>query len=97
MGNDHSIALRCEQWGNVHETMDIVRPTVQEYDDGTVSRTDFRISHIQDTGIDLLNHAERRVATWLDRRNGYRRFRHSGFREGVPHRNERGRCHRQGS
>src|SRR5215470_12431241 len=46
--------------------MNVVRPAVQENDDGPIGETGFGVADVQETGIDLLQRAQRRVRSRFD-------------------------------
>ena len=57
--NDDPVADRCEQWRNIDEAMNVVRPAVKKNHGRASRRTDLGVSDVQDTGADLLQCAER--------------------------------------
>ena len=66
MRHDYPVTGRCQQRGDIDEAVNIVGPAVQKNDRRTVGGTGFRVSDIQDAGIDLLERGERRVRTRFD-------------------------------
>jgi len=68
--NDHSVARGSQQGRNIDKTVDIIRPAMVKNDGGTIGGTRFCIANIQQAGIDLLQRAERRIRSRLDRRHG---------------------------
>jgi hypothetical protein len=63
--DDKSVACRRQQRCNIDKTVNVVGPTVQKNHRTTTRRTCFRISNIQETGIDLFQWAERCVRSGL--------------------------------
>ena len=65
--NDHPVARRRQQRGDIDKAVNVVGPAVQKNDRGTIGGAGFGVADIQDAGIDLLQRAERRVRSRLDR------------------------------
>ena len=65
--DDHPVARRRQQRGDIDIAVNVVGPAVQKNDRRAIGRAGFGVSDIQDAGIDLLQRAERRVRPRLDR------------------------------
>ena len=61
IGDDHPVARRRQQRGDIDIAVNVVGPAMQKNDRGTIGRAGLGVSDIQDAGIDLLQRAERRV------------------------------------
>jgi hypothetical protein len=68
MRDDHPVALRCQNRGDVNVTVNVVGPTVEQDDGGSIGWAGFGVSNIQETGVDLLERAERCVRACFARR-----------------------------
>ena len=66
--DDHPVARRRQQRGDIDKAVNVVGPAVQKNDRGTIGGAGFGVSDIQQAGIDLLQRAERSVRSRLDRR-----------------------------
>ena len=58
--DDHAVALRGQQRGDLGVAVDVVGPAVQQDGDGPVGGPDVGVADVQNAGIDLLDGAERR-------------------------------------
>src|SRR5438105_14600994 len=65
--DDGPVARRCQQRSDIDVAVDVVGPTVQKNDHGTIGGTDFSVTNIQEASIDLLDGAERGVRPRLGR------------------------------
>ena len=75
MGDDHPVSGRAEPGGDIHIAVDVVRPAVQQYDDGPVGGTGLDVPDVQDPRIDLPQRTERRQrAGMICVRSGQRHF-----------------------
>ena len=53
--DDHPVALRRQQRGDVDVAVDVVGPAVQQDDRGTVGRAGLGVADVEQAGIDLLH------------------------------------------
>ncbi|MNL34554.1 hypothetical protein D3C87_1565330 [compost metagenome] len=58
--HQHSVALGREQRRNFVIAVNVVRPAVQKNHHRTIGRTGFGVRHAQQSGVDMLQRAERR-------------------------------------
>ena len=65
--DDHPVARRRQQRGDIDKAVNVVGPAVQKNDRGTIGGTGFGVSDIEEAGVDLLQRAKRRVRSRLDR------------------------------
>ena len=65
--DDHAIARRGQHGRDIDKAVNVVGPAVQKNDRRAIGRAGFGVADIQDAGIDLLERAERRVRSRLDR------------------------------
>ena len=65
--DDHPVARRRQQRGDIDIAVNVVGPAVQKNDRRTIGGAGFSVSDVQDAGIDLLQRSERRVRPRLDR------------------------------
>lgn len=56
--NDHPAVLRCEKRCDLGETVDVVRPAVQEQHRLPIRWTCLRVADVQHTGVDLFQGPE---------------------------------------
>jgi hypothetical protein len=67
MRDDHPVAGRRQQRGDIDKAVNIVGPAVQKDDNRTIGGAGLGIADIQDAGIDLLQWTEGRVRPRLYR------------------------------
>jgi len=67
MGHDHPVARRRQQWGDLDEAVDVVRPSVQQEHWRTAWGTRFGVADVEDPGMDLLERSKRRARARLAR------------------------------
>ena len=58
MRNDDSVPRGCKQRSHLNEGVNVVRPAMQQDDHRPIVRAQFGVTHVQDTGIDLLDGVE---------------------------------------
>ena len=59
IGDDHPVSGRSKQRRDIDEAVDVVGPAVEEDDRRPAGGARFRVSHVQQTGVDLLQRSER--------------------------------------
>jgi hypothetical protein len=56
--DDHPVAGRGQQRRNIDKAVNVVRPAMQQNHRGTIGGAGFRVSNVQESGIDLLQRTE---------------------------------------
>src|SRR5215469_5441127 len=81
--HDHPVAARRQQWRDLDVAVDVVREAVHENNRPAAGVASFRVSDIEDAGVDLLQRAEG-CARSCHRAEGYARSRRSRESAGHP-------------
>src|SRR6202011_1376868 len=84
VGDDHPVASRSQTRGDVDETVDVVRPPVQQDRGRAAAGTGLGVSDIENAGIDVLERTERAIRGSYSRRRRLRDGAHGLFRTPAP-------------
>ena len=68
IGNEHPVACVRQDRCDIDIAINVIRPTVNKQNNGTIGRAGFRISDIEHACLDLLERCERCMSSSLDRR-----------------------------